>query len=64
MEENYVDKVNEKIEYAKLLNSIRPECIQEAGVLLQKKKEIMQKNGFFADLQLKKINRKLEKLKK
>jgi len=62
--EDYLNKFNDKIEYAKLLNSIKPEYLEEASALLNQKKEVMRKNGFFADWQLKKINKKIDKLKK
>ena len=62
--EDYLNKFNDKIEYAKFLNSIKPEYIEEATKLLDQKKAIMKKNGFFADWQLKKINRRIDKLKK
>ena len=62
--EDYLDQFNNKIEYAKFLSSIRPEYLEEANKLLEQKKEIMKKNGLFADRQLKKINKKIDRLKK
>lgn len=64
MEENdYMDLVNNQIEIDKLMHSVKPENRETARKLLEKKKEIMRKNGFFADFQLRRINRKLDKLK-
>ena len=61
--EDYMDKVKNQIELDKLLHSIKPENHEEAKALYNQKKEIMKKNGLFADWQLRKINKKIEKLK-
>ena len=62
-DEDYMDLVKSQIEHDKLLHSIKPENRKEAEELFNKKKEIMKKNGFFADFQLKQIRKKLNKLK-
>lgn len=62
-DEDYIDLVNNQIELDKLLHSVKPEKQELAKELLKKKKEIMKNNGFFADLQLKRINKKINKLK-
>lgn len=61
--ENYVDFVNSQIELDKLLFSVKPEDREYVKELYNKKKEIIKKNGFLANIQLKKINKKIEKLK-
>ena len=61
--EDYMDKVKYQIELNKLLSTIKPEHRLEAKLLYEKKNEIIKKNDLFADLKLKKINKKLKKLK-
>ena len=61
--ENYIDFINNQIELEKLLNSVKSENKQYAKILFDKKKEIIEKNGFLADFKLKIINKKIEKLK-
>lgn len=60
---DYMELVKNEIEHAKLLNTIKPEYRKKAEALLNKKKEIIEKNGFLADFQLKIIHKKLKKLK-
>lgn len=62
--EDYMNKVKYQIELNKLLASIPPENRKEAKLLYDKKLEVIKKNSLFADWQLKKINKKIEKLKK
>lgn len=62
-DEDYMDKVKEQIEIDKLLHSIKPEFKEQVKELYNQKKEIIKKNGFFADWQLKKINKKIDKYK-
>lgn len=62
-DENYIELVKNQIEMDKLLNSVKPEKREYAKMLLTKKREIIKKNGLFANFQLKKINKKIEKLK-
>ena len=61
--EDYMDLVKNQIEHDKLLHSVKPENRQKAEELFEKKKEIMKKNGFLADFQLKQINKQINKLK-
>lgn len=61
--EDYMSKVKYQIELNKLLSKIKPENHKEAIILYNQKIEIMKKNGLFADWQLKKINKQIEKLK-
>ncbi|MCI8309319.1 MAG: hypothetical protein HFJ45_03755 [Clostridia bacterium] len=63
MEEDYVEFVKSQIELDKLLSVIKPEYHEQIKELLKKKKEIMKNNGFFADFQLNKINKKINKIK-
>ena len=63
MNEDYMELVKNQIEVDKLLHSVKLENRGYAKELLNKKKEIIKKNGIFADFQLKKINKKIEKLK-
>ena len=65
MEENkdYLNLVTIHIEIDKLLGSSNPKYHPKIKKLLEKKKLIKQKNGLFAEKQIYKINKKLEKLK-
>ena len=61
--EDYIELVKNQIEIDKLLHSVKPEKREYAKKLLNKKKEIIKNNGFLANIQLNKINKKIEKLK-
>jgi len=61
--ENYVDLVKEHIELDKLLSTTNPKYHNKIKLLLEKKKIIFKQNGFLADWQLRKINKKINKLK-
>ncbi|MBR2289706.1 MAG: hypothetical protein IJ867_03670 [Clostridia bacterium] len=61
---DYMDKVKDQIELDKLLYSVKLENKEMAKTLFYQKKEIIKKNGFFTDWQLKRINQKIERLKK
>ena len=61
--EDYLNLVTNQIELDKLLHSVKTEDKELAKELLNKKREIIEKNGFFADFQLKRINKKINKLK-
>ncbi len=65
MENNidYLENINEKIVTANILSKIPEENYSIALELLKKRKEIKEKNGFFVSLQLKHIDKKIEKLK-
>ena len=62
--QDYMDKVKNQIELDKLLHSAEPENREKIKTLYQKKQEIIRKNSFFADWQLKRINKKIYKLAK
>lgn len=63
MEDDYQNFVKEHIELDKLLATTLPKYHQEIKTLLEKKHNIMKKNGFFANFQLNNINKKIEKIK-
>lgn len=63
-DKDYLELFNNKIEMAKYLNSIKSEKIELAQKLFIKRKNIIEKNSFFANIQLKIINKKINKLKK
>ncbi len=63
-DEDYLSLVTNQIEVDKLIHSVKPSKREYAKKLLEKKREIMRKNGFFADFQLRRINKKIQKLKK
>ena len=60
---DYMSLIKNQIEHDKLLNSVKPEFKEQAEKLFNKKNEIIEKNSFFANWQLKKINKKINKLK-
>lgn len=60
---DYEELVKENISKAKLLASISEENRPRALELLKKREEILQKNGLFVNFELKKIDKKLDKLK-
>lgn len=60
----YAELVTENIAKAKLLASISEENRPLALELLKKREAIIEKNGLFATFNLKKIDKKLNKLKK
>lgn len=62
-EKDYEELVKENIAKAKILASI-PEKNRELALKLLKEKElVMKKNDLFANIKLKKIDKKLDKLK-
>ncbi len=63
-EKDYVEKVTENIEKAKFLFSIPEKNRTLALELLKKREEIIKKNGLFANFELRKIDKKLNRLKK
>lgn len=60
---DYMELVKNQIELDKLLHSVKIENQAKAKELFNKKKEIMKRNGIFANFELKRINQKIEKLK-
>ena len=61
---DYEELVKENIMKAKLLYNLSEEDREKIIKLLDEKEKIIEKNGFFANLSLKKINKKIEKIKK
>lgn len=60
---DYLKAINEKIADANILSQIPTEKHSIALELLKQRKEIKEKNGLFVSWQLKKIDKKIEKLK-
>lgn len=60
---DYEEIVKENIEKARLLYSVPEENREQLLQLLTEKENIIKKNGLFASFQLKKINKKINKLK-
>ena len=61
---DYEELVKDNIEKANLLYSLSEEDKKEINILLNKKSKIIEKNGIFANLQLNRINKKIQKIKK
>lgn len=63
MEENmrYLDIVKLKIEYDTILSQVPENDIEEVKMLLDKKHQIMKKNGFLAERKINNINKKISK---
>lgn len=61
---DYEELVKESIAKANLLYGLSDEQKNEIIELLKQKEEIMKKNGLFANYQLKKINKKIQAIKK
>lgn len=61
---DYETLFKENVNKARILYEIPEQNRPKAIELLKQKEEIIEKNGFFANLQLSKINKELEKLKK
>lgn len=61
---DYETLFKENMDKARTLFDIKEEYREQALELLKEKEQIIEKNGFFANFQLSKINKKLEKLKK
>lgn len=57
------DEFNEKVELSKVLSEVKPEFHDEIYTLFNKRNRIKLKNGFFANLQLNQIYKKIEKIK-
>lgn len=60
---DYEELVKDNIQKAKLLISIPEENRSLALELLNQREEIIKKNGVFVNFELKKIDKKLDKLK-
>lgn len=61
---DYETLFKENMDKARTLFDIKKEYREQALELLKEKERIIEKNGFFANFQLSRINKKLEKLKK
>lgn len=61
---DYETLFKENMDKARTLFDIKEEYREQALELLKEKEQIIEKNGFFANFQLSRINKKLEKLKK
>ena len=59
---DYEEMVKENIMKANLLHSLSPEEQKQVIELLKQKEEVMAKNGIFANIKLKSINKKIEKI--
>jgi hypothetical protein len=60
---DYETLFKENVNKARILYEIPEQNRPKAIELLKQKEEIIEKNGFFANLQLSKLNKELEKLK-
>lgn len=60
---DYEQLVKENIEKAKLLFELSEEDRNLVSILLDKKEKVKAKNGFFANYQLRKLNKKIYKIK-
>lgn len=61
---DYETLFKENMDKARTLFDIKEEYREQALELLKEKEQIIEKNGFFANFQLARINKKLEKFKK
>lgn len=61
---DYEEMVKENIIKARLLYNLSPEDQKKITNLLNKKEEIIAKNGLFANIKLNRINKKINKIKK
>lgn len=61
---DYETLFKENMDKARTLFDIKEEYREQALELLKEKEQIIEKNGFLANFQLARINKKLEKLKK
>ena len=61
---DYEEMVKENMIKARLLYNLSPERQKKVLELLQKKEKIMAQNGFWANIKLNYINKKIEKITK
>lgn len=61
---DYEEMVKENMIKARLLYNLSPERQKRVLELLQKKEKIMAQNGFWANIKLNYINKKIEKITK
>ncbi len=60
-EKDYMELVKENINLSKILYKVKPENREIVKSLIEEKKKIIQQNGIFAELKLKRINKKIQK---
>lgn len=60
-EKDYMELVKENISLSKILYKVKPENREIVKSLIEEKKKIIQQNGIFAELKLKRINKKIQK---
>ena len=60
---DYLNVVKDKIEEANLLSSVLEEDKELAYKLLLQRRKVKKENGFFAEMKIQKIDKKIEKLK-
>lgn len=56
-----MELIKDNINLSKILYRVRPEDRENVKSLIEKKKKIIEQNGFFANFRLNKINKKIEK---
>lgn len=61
---DYEEMVKENIMKANLLHSLSKEEREQVLELLKEKEQIIEENGLFANIKLKFINKKIEKIQK
>lgn len=60
-EKDYMELVKENINLSKILYKVKLENREFVKSLIEEKKKIIQQNGIFAELKLKRINKKIQK---
>ncbi len=60
---HYDDLIKDNISIAKAINNLPKKQQEKVKNLLLKKQIIKNKNGFFAEIQIEKINRKINKIR-
>ena len=60
-EKDYMELVKENINLSKILYKVKPENREIVKALIEEKKKIIQQNNIFAELKLKRINKKIQK---
>ena len=60
-EKDYMELVKENINLSKILYKVKPENREIVKSLIEEKKKIIQQNSIFAELKLKRINKKIQK---
>ena len=60
-EKDYMELVKENINLSKILYKVKPENREIVKSLIEEKKKLIQQNGIFAELKLKRINKKIQK---